>query len=83
MNFTNANAYYLMYVCIYITSCSGDSLLRWREDGVIHRSRVRILELAHVEPFPSSLSSDGTQKRILIHSFIHSYIQYFCLPCIA
>ena len=73
----------LFYVCMYITSCSGDSLLRGREDGVIHRSRVRNLEPAHVEPFHSSLSSDGTQKRISMHSFIHTYIQYFCLPCIA
>jgi hypothetical protein len=55
---------------MYITSCSGDSLLRGREDRVIHRSRVHILEPAHVEPFHSSLSSDGTQKRISMHSFI-------------
>ena len=51
INFTNANTYYLMYVCMCITSCGGDSLLRGRENGVIHRSRVRNLEPAHVEPF--------------------------------
>ena len=65
----------LLNVCMYITSCSGDSLLRGREDGVIHRSRVCNLEPAHVGPFHSSLSSDGMQKRISMHSYIHTYIQ--------
>ncbi len=59
---------------MHITSCSGDSLLRGREDGVIHRSRMRILEPAHVELFHSSLSSDGTQKR-KFNAFIYTYIQ--------
>jgi hypothetical protein len=63
-----------VYMYVYITSCSGDSLLRGKEDGVIHRSRVRILEPAHVEPFHSSLSSDGTQKK-KFNAFIHPNIQ--------
>jgi len=40
---------------------------------LLRRSRVRNLEPAHVEPFHSFLSSDSTQKRISMHSFIHTY----------
>ncbi len=53
-----------MYVCI-----SPPAVATRRSDG---EKTASFTDPAHVEPFHSSLSTDGTQKRISMHSYIHT-----------
>jgi hypothetical protein len=65
----------LFNVCMYTTSCSGDSLPREREDGVIHRSRVRISNPRTSDRFTHPCQVTARRNVFqCIHSYIHTVL---------